>query len=258
MTTPDANGNLHSGNGRFATKPSVEGSTLLRNPDRCGPHDAANRLCRSFPDQLDPEAPHHTRHAVLAEVLAATRHWADTRGLDFETAIEAAADKEPVLPRPRPLNMTGTSKAMPPAPSTSSSAPCLNWPQPLQEPQSSAPRSPHCAAGHTKPAPASTPPLPERQVRNCPAVQVLLAGQRVWRQALQAGQVRRLRLIVQRLHQLQRAELLLCRLQGLHGTVGFCSKCAATLGFAWVTAAAGGPISHTIAGVPIALWTSCS
>lgn len=98
MTIQDANGNLHSGNGRFATKPSVEGATLLRNPDRCGPHDAANRPCRAFPDQLDPEAPHHTRHAGLAEVLAATRHWPDTRGLDFETAIEAAADKEPVLP----------------------------------------------------------------------------------------------------------------------------------------------------------------
>lgn len=99
MTIQDANGNLHSGNGRFATKPSVEGATLLRNPDRCGPHDAANRPCRAFPDQLDPEAPHHTRHAGLAEVLAATRHWPDTRGLDFETAIEAAADKEPVLPQ---------------------------------------------------------------------------------------------------------------------------------------------------------------
>lgn len=35
-------------------------------------------------------------------------------------------------------------------------------------------------------------------------------------------------------------------------------KCAATLGFAWVTAAAGGPVGLTIAGVPLALWTSCS
>lgn len=101
MTLQDARGNLHAGNGRFATKPSAEGTAQLRLPDLCGPHEAANRLCRAFPDLLDPEAPHHTRHSGLAEVLAATRHWADARGLDFDAALQAPADKEPVLPPAR-------------------------------------------------------------------------------------------------------------------------------------------------------------